>query len=60
MKLKPWDIAAGILIVKEAGGRVSDFIGKDQYMTTGNLLAANPNIFPEMLKIVKKHLAGVQ
>jgi myo-inositol-1(or 4)-monophosphatase len=60
MKLKPWDIAAGVLIVKEAGGRISDFIGEDQYMTTGNLLASNPNIYPKMLQIVKKHLAGVQ
>jgi myo-inositol-1(or 4)-monophosphatase len=60
MKLKPWDIAAGVLIVKEAGGWVSDFIGEDRYMTTGNLLAANPNIFPKMLQVVKKYLAGVQ
>jgi myo-inositol-1(or 4)-monophosphatase len=60
MKLKPWDIAAGVLIVREAGGVVSDFIGEGQYMKTGNLLAANPHIFPEMLQIVKTHLAGVQ
>ncbi len=60
MKLKPWDIAAGVLIVREAGGLVSDFIGEQQYMTTGNLLAANPNIFPRMLEVVKEHLHGVQ
>jgi myo-inositol-1(or 4)-monophosphatase len=60
MKLKPWDIAAGVLIVREAGGLVSDFIGEQQYMATGNLLAANPNIFPKMLQVVKRHLAGVQ
>jgi myo-inositol-1(or 4)-monophosphatase len=60
MKLKPWDIAAGVLIVREAGGVVSDFIGEQQFMATGNVLAANPHIFPKMLQIVKRHLAGVQ
>ena len=60
MRLKPWDIAAGALIVREAGGVVSDFVGEQQYLKTGNLLAANPDIFPEMLQIVKRHLAGVQ
>jgi myo-inositol-1(or 4)-monophosphatase len=32
MNLKPWDIAAGILLIKEAGGLVSDFSGKDNYL----------------------------
>ena len=60
MKLKPWDIAAGALIVREAGGLVSDFKGEQKFMITGNLLAANPNLYPKMLKVVKEHLAGVQ
>jgi myo-inositol-1(or 4)-monophosphatase len=57
MKLKPWDIAAGVLIA--AGGRVSDFRGGQEFMKSGNLLAANPNVFPEMLTVVKEHLGGV-
>jgi len=60
MKLKPWDIAAGVLIVKEAGGLVSDFRGGQEFMKSGNLLAANPFIFPKMLEVVKKHLGGVE
>jgi myo-inositol-1(or 4)-monophosphatase len=59
MKLKPWDIAAGVLIVTEAGGLVSDFRGGQEFMKSGNLLAANPRVFPEMLEVVKKHLEGV-
>jgi myo-inositol-1(or 4)-monophosphatase len=60
MKLKPWDVAAGVLIVTEAGGRVSDFLGGANFMQTGNIVAANPAVFPQMLKIVKKHLKGVE
>ncbi len=60
MKLKPWDIAAGFLIVKEAGGMVSDFRGGQEFMKSGNLLAANPFVFPKMLEVVKKHLAGIE
>jgi myo-inositol-1(or 4)-monophosphatase len=60
MKLKPWDIAAGVLIVKEAGGLVSDFRGGQEFMTSGNLLAANALIFREMEEIVKRHLAEVE
>lgn len=44
-----WDIAAGALLVKEAGGYVSDFSGKDNYLDNGNILASNPKIFPELL-----------
>lgn len=60
MKLKPWDVAAGVLIVREAGGVVSDFRGGQNFMETGNIVAANPAVFPQMLKIVKKHLKGVE
>jgi myo-inositol-1(or 4)-monophosphatase len=60
MKLKPWDIAAGVIILREAGGIASDFLGGDHFMTTGNLVAANPFVFPKMLEVVKKHLEGVE
>jgi myo-inositol-1(or 4)-monophosphatase len=60
MKLKPWDVAAGVLIVREAGGLVSDFLGGQNFMETGNVVAANPAVFPRMLEIVKKHLKGVE
>ena len=42
MGLSPWDIAAGALIVKEAGGFVADMEGGDRYLESGDLVAANP------------------
>jgi len=48
--LKPWDIAAGALIVQEAGGLLSDMRGDNQYLDTGNVVTGNPKIFKEMLK----------
>lgn len=42
--LAPWDVAAGGLLVKEAGGVVSDFSGNEDYLSTGNVIAANPKI----------------
>jgi myo-inositol-1(or 4)-monophosphatase len=54
MRLKPWDIAAGALIVTEAGGMVSDFKGGDKYLESGNLIAANGKMLKEMAKIIGK------
>jgi myo-inositol-1(or 4)-monophosphatase len=51
--LAAWDVAAGILLVQEAGGRVSDFDGGDDYLFGGRLLAAAPGVFGEMLGVVK-------
>lgn len=47
--LKPWDLAAGGLLVLEAGGLISDFEGEQQWMKTGEVIAATPKIFPQML-----------
>lgn len=52
MRLKPWDIAAGALIVMEAGGLVTDFKGGNDYLTSGNLIAANGKMLKEMAKII--------
>lgn len=56
MNLKPWDIAAGILIIKEAGGLVSDFTGGDNYLKSGNIVCATPKLFKPTLQVVGKHL----
>ena len=56
MSLHPWDIAAGVLLIKEAGGRVSDFEGKDGYLKSGNIVGASPNTYEKLLEIVKRHL----
>jgi myo-inositol-1(or 4)-monophosphatase len=48
--LNSWDIAAGILLVREAGGFVSDFASRDRVLESGNVVAANPSIHAELLK----------
>nr|WP_139826488.1 inositol monophosphatase family protein [Derxia lacustris] len=47
--LKPWDIAAGSLLVLEAGGLVSDVKGDDDYMGSGNIVAGSPKIFAQLV-----------
>ena len=49
-KLNSWDIAAGVLIVEEAGGLVGDLVGGNSHMKTGDILAASPKVFKEMVK----------
>ena len=51
--LNPWDVAAGILIVKQAGGRVSDFRGGDNYLFGGEIVISNDLVFDEFLEAVK-------
>ncbi len=53
MGLKPWDIAAGALIVEEAGGRVTSFDGSKLNLEGKNLLAANPLLHPVMSKFFR-------
>lgn len=54
--LKPWDIAAGVLLVKEAGGIISDFDNTQNFFESGNIVAGSPKIVPELLKIIHHHL----
>jgi myo-inositol-1(or 4)-monophosphatase len=51
--LAPWDMAAGTLIVREAGGVVTDLKGGDQMLKTGHILAANEALHPQFLKLLK-------
>lgn len=50
--LQPWDIAAGMLLVQEAGGLVTAFDGEGVNLDEGNLVAANPKLLPQVLKLV--------
>jgi myo-inositol-1(or 4)-monophosphatase len=52
--LNAWDVAAGVLIVKQAGGTVTDFKGGDNCLFGGELCAANGLMHAEMLELVKK------
>ena len=47
--LKPWDIAAGVLLIKEAGGMINDFYGGDEYMDTGDIVTSNSELLKTML-----------
>jgi len=51
--LNPWDIAAGIIILREAGGKVSDFHGGKNYLYGEEFVAANPYVFDEFLGCIK-------
>lgn len=57
MGLQPWDMAAGLLLVQEAGGLVSDFEGGNRYLETGNIVSGNPKCFKHVLKVVNQYLA---
>lgn len=59
MNLKEWDMAAAVLLVKEAGGMVCDFQGGSAYMETGNIVCAAPKVFKPLLQIVGKHMGGI-
>lgn len=52
--LNAWDVAAGILIIQQAGGIVTDFKGGDDFLFGGELCAANSLMHAEMLELVKK------
>ncbi len=56
--LKPWDIAAGTLLITEAGGMVSDLNGNEGYMKSCHVCAGNPEIHPQLLKVMAPHLTA--
>ncbi len=53
-RLRPWDVAAGILMVREAGGTVTDLDGGDRMLETGDILAAPPALVQPMLEVVRR------
>jgi len=54
MGLSPWDMAAGALLIREAGGLVGDFAGEDRYLDSGRIVAANPKLFAALLRLLKE------
>lgn len=54
-ELKPWDTAAGSLIVKEAGGVIGDFRGGPYSPYNNSIVAANPFIFQSMIEVIRKN-----
>ncbi|PVV08399.1 MAG: inositol monophosphatase [gamma proteobacterium symbiont of Ctena orbiculata] len=54
--LREWDFAAGALLVREAGGLVTDIGGGERYLETGNVIAGNIKVHNAMLKCILPHL----
>jgi myo-inositol-1(or 4)-monophosphatase len=54
--LQPWDIAAGVLLIQEAGGMVGNLSGGPEFMKKGNIAAGNPKVFAELVRTLKPHL----
>jgi myo-inositol-1(or 4)-monophosphatase len=54
--LKPWDIAAGALLITEAGGLVGDLEGENRHLESGHVLAGNPRVFGQLVQAVAPHL----
>lgn len=54
--LSVWDMAAGVLLIQEAGGLSGDFIGGHDFLKHGNIVAANPKLFPIILKTIRPHV----
>ena len=53
--LQPWDVAAGAFIVQQAGGKIADFTGGNNYVFGKEIVAGNSIFFPEFLNVIKTH-----
>lgn len=56
--LNPWDVAAGAFLVQQAGGKVSDFSGGDNYIYGREIIASAPDVYNEFQKLVFTKLSG--
>lgn len=54
--LKIWDVAAGVLMIQECGGLVTDLAGRDGWQQSGNIVAGNPKIQEALLELIAPHL----
>ncbi len=54
--LKAWDIAAGALLITEAGGLVGDLEGENRHLESGHVVAGNPKVFAQLLQVIAPHL----
>ena len=53
--LKPWDMAAGALLITEAGGLIGNYRGEEGFLKSGEVMAANPRIFAQMVQSLSKY-----
>jgi len=54
IRLKPWDVAAGVLLVREAGGRVTDFVGGPDCISGEFIVASNDHVHDQMLRVIRE------
>jgi len=59
LDLKPWDMAAGLLLIQEAGGMVSDIKGGHEIFETGHVIAGNPRVFKAMIKALHPYAKNI-
>lgn len=57
--LNIWDIAAGVLLIQEAGGFCSDMRGEQRMLETGHIIGGNPKLFVKIQTLVKEHAKGL-
>lgn len=57
-QLNPWDVAAGSLIVDEAGGKVTDYFGGQEYLFGKSIIAGNPQVQEQMRQMIAPYLDG--
>ena len=53
--LSPWDVAAGALLIQEAGGLISTLEGEGEFLNAGNIVCGSPKVFAPLLQLVGKH-----
>ncbi|MCC7328162.1 MAG: inositol monophosphatase [Burkholderiales bacterium] len=58
--LNPWDVAAGSLLVLEAGGLIGDLGGDGNYLFGGQVVAANPKVFAQMVSVLQPYRADME
>lgn len=57
LRLSPWDVAAGALLIEEAGGRVTDLDGGDGYLVGGNVVGGSPAVHGDLLELLGEHVS---
>ena len=55
--LKPWDVAAGVILVQNAGGKTSDFSGNNSHIFEGEIIAANSYVYKEFLDVISETMS---
>jgi myo-inositol-1(or 4)-monophosphatase len=56
LRLSPWDIAAGALLIREAGGALTDFEGGERFLASGNVLAGSPGVHRDLVEETARHV----